>query len=74
MNHEKSIQVDSVCANAAIKHNMLYISVYQLIKDHICKKTEWGQKLQASRKARDLIPEIACEGGDEAMYSAVHYD
>lgn len=28
VNHEKSIFVDTQCANMAIKYNMMYISVY----------------------------------------------
>ena len=35
VNHEKRFNVDVVCANLAIKFNLLYISVYQLIKQHI---------------------------------------
>jgi len=42
VNHEKKIPVDTVCANLALKYNMLYISVYQLIKEHVTKDTEWG--------------------------------
>lgn len=29
VNHEKSVSVDSICANLAIKYNMLYISAWQ---------------------------------------------
>jgi hypothetical protein len=36
VNHEKRLSVDSQCANLATKYNMLYLSVYQLIKIHIC--------------------------------------
>lgn len=35
VNHEKRLDVDTVLSNIAIKYNMLYISVYQLIKQHI---------------------------------------
>lgn len=31
VNHEKRIEVDTACSNLAIKYNMLYLSVYQLI-------------------------------------------
>lgn len=31
VNHEKRIDVDTACSNLAIKYNMLYMSVYQLI-------------------------------------------
>jgi len=30
--HEKRIDVDTACSNLAIKYNLLYISVYQLIR------------------------------------------
>lgn len=35
VNHEKRLGVDVTCANLAIKFNLLYISVYQLIRQHI---------------------------------------
>ena len=31
VNHEKRIDVDTACSNLAIKYNMYYMSVYQLI-------------------------------------------
>lgn len=45
VNHETSLPVDNPCANIAIKYNMLYISAYQMIKEHITHKTAWGQRL-----------------------------
>lgn len=35
VNHEKRLDVDTICSNLAIKYNYLYISVYQLIREHI---------------------------------------
>jgi len=35
VNHEKRLDVDIVCSNLAIKYDFLYISVYQLIRQHI---------------------------------------
>ena len=32
VNHEKRLGVDTTCANLAIKFNMIYISVYQILK------------------------------------------
>ncbi len=32
VNHEKRLTVDTTCSNLAIKYNLIYISVYQLIK------------------------------------------
>lgn len=42
VNHEKKYLVDSTCANLAMKYNMIYISVYQLIKKHIEMETSYG--------------------------------
>jgi hypothetical protein len=35
VNHEKRLDVDTALSNLAIKYNMLYLSVYQLIKAHV---------------------------------------
>jgi adenylate kinase family enzyme len=35
VNHEKKLPVDTTCTNLAIKYNMIYISAYQVIKNHI---------------------------------------
>jgi len=45
VNHEKSLPVDTTCANIAIKYNMVYISAYQVIKQHVQGNTEWGKRL-----------------------------
>lgn len=45
VNHEKRLTVDTTCANLAIKYNLLYISVYQIIKHHIENNTQFGKKL-----------------------------
>ena len=42
VNHEKRLPVDTACCNLAIKYNMLYLSVYQLIKEQIEKNTKIG--------------------------------
>lgn len=47
VNHEKRLGIDTTCSNLAIKWNMIYISAYQLIKQHITQQTEWGHKLLA---------------------------
>jgi hypothetical protein len=56
VNHEKHLLVDTVCSNLAIKYNMLYLSVYQLIKAHITGNTSIGKALMATRKTRELTP------------------
>ncbi len=50
VNHEKRLPVDAVCANIAIKFNMMYLSVYQLIKKEIDSNSEFGKKLLATKK------------------------
>jgi hypothetical protein len=74
VNHEKRFNIDTVVANLAIKYNMLYISVYQLIKQHIQGNTTWGKKLLEKRRPRAVsIPNISDEF-EEVEYSAVHFD
>lgn len=75
VNHEKRLSVDTTCANLAIKYNLVYISVYQTIKQHIENNTEMGKKLLATRKTKDI--KLQTQAKDEFMefeYSAVHFD
>lgn len=75
VNHEKRLTVDTTCANLAIKYNFLYISVYQTIKYHIENNTEYGKKLMATKKAKDI--KLQTQAKDEFLeinYSAVHFD
>ena len=55
VNHEKRLSVDTTCANLGIKYNMLYISVYQLIKQHIEENTSFGKTLVATKKPRAML-------------------
>lgn len=54
VNHEKRLGIDTTCANLAIKYNMIYISAYQIIKHHIEGNTEWGKKLLASKRTKEI--------------------
>jgi len=45
VNHDPRLPVDVSCANLAIKFNMLYLSVHQLIREHIAKKSVFGNRL-----------------------------
>lgn len=45
VNHDPRLPVDVSCANLAIKYNMLYLSVHQLIREHITKHTSFGVRL-----------------------------
>jgi len=62
VNHEKSLNVDTQCANIAIKYNMLYISVYQLIKKHICEGTAFGKALLAKKAPKKLSADMTKDG------------
>lgn len=56
---------------------MLYLSVYQLIKQHVEGKTEIGAKLEACRKPKSLHAlsvESQNDNFNEGTYSAVHFD
>jgi len=76
VNHEKHLVVDTCCSNLAIKYNMLYLSVYQLIKAHITGNTDIGKALMATRKHKNLTQEAKSNADNfqEFEYSAVHFD
>ena len=54
VNHEKRLVTDTTCANLAIKYNMVYVSVYQLIRRHLQDNTSFGKKLAATRKPKEI--------------------
>jgi len=54
VNHEKRLNVDVTCSNLSVKFNMLYISVYQLIRQHVTGSTEWGLRLTRERQQKDV--------------------
>lgn len=78
VNHEKRLDVDTVCSNLAIRYNMMYFSVYQLIRQHIQEKSAWGKALMACKKPKALNDNARVKDGDdefeEADYSAAHFD
>lgn len=75
INHEKELPVDNACANLAIKYNMIYLSAYQVIKDHITRNTEQGKVLMKTMKNRDVIPALQVNDEfQEEFYSPVHFD
>ena len=75
INHEKRLGIDTTCANLAIKYNMIYISAYQVIKNHIQKETEWGKRLLATKRVKELSQSSqARDEFNELEYSAVHFD
>ena len=54
VNHEKRLGIDTTCANLAIKYNMIYISAYQIIKQNIEGNTDWGKKLLAGKRTKEI--------------------
>lgn len=79
VNHEKRLQVDTASSNVAIKYNMLYLSVYQLIKQHIEDNTIFGQQLNASYNPKKLSETALVAQGlndetGESTFNPVHYD
>jgi len=75
VNHVKSLPVDTACANIAIKYNMVYISAYQVLKEHIQANTAWGKKLTATRSTKEVSGDLMVRDEfNEAMFSPMHYD
>lgn len=75
INHDKRLASDTTCANLAIKYNLIYISVYQLIRKHIEGNTSFGHQLLATKKPRAIkINSQTKDEFQEADYSAIHFD
>lgn len=75
VNHEKRLGVDTTCSNLAIKYDLLYISVYQLIKQHIENQTSWGKRLQATQRNKEItLTTQVRDEFNELEYTAVHFD
>ena len=54
VNHEKRLAIDTPCANLAIKYNMIYISAYQVIAEHVKNNTSWGKQLATTKRDKEL--------------------
>jgi hypothetical protein len=78
LNHDPRLQVDIPASNLAIKYNMLYLSVPQLIGENIKNNTKLGQKLAASKQEKPLIEAFNSIGivdpHNEAEFSGAHFD
>lgn len=75
ISHDKRLSSDTTWANLAIKYNLIYISVYQIIRKHIEGNTEFGKKLLETKKPRQIkINSQTKDEFQEADYSAIHYD
>ena len=77
VNHERRFSVDTACSNLAIKYNLIYMSVYQLIKKEVLAQTPLGRALEASNRPKglDFGPVIVkSDPFDEHKWSAAHFD
>lgn len=75
VNHEKRLGVDTTCSNLAIKYNLVYISVYQMIKQHVEDRTDFGRRLLATKKPRVITLQTqAKDEFSEAEFSAAHFE
>lgn len=75
VNHEKRLGIDVSCSNLAIKYNLIYISVYQLIGQHIQNETSWGKKLIETKRDRDInLSSQVRDEFNEAEFSPAHYN
>jgi hypothetical protein len=75
VNHEKRLGIDTTCANLAIKYNLIYVSAYQIIKQHIEGCTEWGKKLLATKREKEIsLTTQVRDEFNEAEYSPVHFN
>lgn len=76
VNHEAELAVDTQASNLAIKYNMMYLSVYQMIKQAIQSQSATGKALVASRKTKPLAESAVAQSDEfqEDQFSAVHYD
>ena len=75
LNHEKRLGTDTTCSNLAIKYNLIYLSVYQIIKQHIEANTEWGERLKLTKreKALNVMTQVRDEFA-ESDYSPALFD
>ena len=73
--HDKRFVTDTPCCNLAIKYNLIYICVFQLIRDEIKNQTELGAKLLATQKPKSINTfDIENDEFEEQKYSAAHFD
>ena len=69
------LNVDVVCSNLAIKNNMLYLSVHQLIKNEIECNTQMGKDLLLTKIYKPIFTQSeAMDEASEDKYCAVHFD
>ena len=75
VNHEKRLAIDTPCANLAIKYNMIYISAYQVIAEHVKNNTAWGKQLTTTKRAKALkLPADEDDLFKEGEFSPALYD
>ena len=72
--HDKRFVSDTPASNVAIKYNLLYLPVYQLIKEEIEKRTVIGQDLEKAKRPKGVnMFDIENDEFDEENYSAAHF-
>ena len=75
LNHEKRLGVDTTCANLAIKFNMIYISAYQIIQQHVKNNTKWGKLLVQTKRTRHInLSSQVRDEFNEAEFTPALYD
>jgi hypothetical protein len=73
-NHHKYILTDALLANISWTNNIVYLSVYQLIKEEIQKKSDLGIKLLNSKRERMLKEEYyGKDEFNEAEYCPAYF-
>lgn len=75
VSHDKRLATDTICSNLAIKFNLLYISVYQVIKREIESESCLGKKLLSTKKPKEISYNAqAKDEFKENEFSAAHFD
>jgi hypothetical protein len=70
VNHDQTLNTHTTCCNLSLKHNMLYLSVYQVIKEQIASDTEFGRKLLLTKRDKKLdLNERVKDEFEEGQYS-----
>ena len=76
LSHEKRFQTDTPAANLSLRHRFLYISVYQLIREHVRKNSPLAQKLMAGRNpGRQVVLDYTMKDEfEETEFSAALFE
>jgi len=72
LKHEKSLEIDSIFTNLSIKYNFLYISLDEIIKNEIIRKTALGKELNRTKVCKEITEDFA--SNENIEFCAIHYD